>query len=97
VNFNAISVLKIIACNIPYPYSPSVTAFRLLDSTIINLLDIIQRSVFFFVIKNVSETGFCLRPRVKSYSVGPKRQSESLSPETESSLRNVVFNKETGQ
>jgi hypothetical protein len=44
-----------------------------LISTIIDLLDIIHRPVLFN--KNVSETGFCLRPQVEAYSVGPNRQS----------------------
>jgi hypothetical protein len=51
------------------------------NGSIINLLDIIHRPVF--IKNNVSETGFCLRPQIKS--------------ETETSLRNVVFNKKTGR
>jgi hypothetical protein len=49
---------------------------------ILFLLDIIHRLVF-IIKNNVSETGFCLRPQVKPYSVGPDRQSYSLSPEIE--------------
>jgi hypothetical protein len=36
-----------------------------------------------FIKNNVSETGFCLHPQARAYSVGPNRQSKSLSPETE--------------
>jgi hypothetical protein len=32
-------------------------------------------SSFFFIKNKVSETGFCLRPQVKAYSVGPNRKS----------------------
>jgi hypothetical protein len=32
-------------------------------------------SIVQFLFKNVSETGFCLCPQVKAYSVGPNRQS----------------------
>jgi hypothetical protein len=42
------------------------------------ITDIHTSIVLFFIF---SETGFCLRLQVKTYSVGFNRQSKSLSPE----------------
>jgi hypothetical protein len=43
------------------------------DGSIIDLLDINPSSSFFIYLlkSNIPETGFCLRPQVKAYSVGP--------------------------
>jgi hypothetical protein len=59
-------------------------------NTFIEFPDIIHCPVFLFK-AHVSEIGFCLCLQVKAYSVGPNWQSQSLSPETESGLQNVVF------
>jgi hypothetical protein len=59
-------------------------------------LDIIRRPVF--ILKHVSETGFCLRLQVEPTQLGPidtasryLRNRIYLKTETESILRNAVF------
>jgi hypothetical protein len=43
-----------------------------------------------FIENNVSETEFCLRPKVKAYSIGPNRQSLSLSPDSRVNTRQGI-------
>jgi hypothetical protein len=54
-------------------------------------LDIVHRPVF--ILKhNVSETGFCLRPKIKTSSIDWAQLSRFyLKTKTESSLRNVAI------
>jgi hypothetical protein len=100
--FNYREILKQYYFQIDDPYVPNhfllttrdhkvyKSLWRCYINTIVHFLEIIHHSVLLLFKNNVSETGICLRPQVKSYSAGPNRQNKSLPLESRTKTKQDI-------